>query len=70
MTKASRWLTTLRFGVRWRRLKTARLGLDGVVVGRDGFGASAPVKDVMKHFGFTGENVYNTAKALLAGTAK
>jgi transketolase len=43
------------------------VGLDGVVVGRDGFGASAPVKDVMKHFGFTGENVYHTAKALLAG---
>jgi transketolase len=43
------------------------VGLDGAVVGRDGFGASAPVKDVMKHFGFTGENVYNAAKALLAG---
>jgi len=43
------------------------VGLDGADVGRDGFGASAPVKDVMKHFGFTGENVYNAAKALLAG---
>jgi transketolase len=43
------------------------VGLDGAVVGRDGFGASAPVKDVMKHFGFTMENVYNAAKALLAG---
>jgi len=43
------------------------VGLDGASVGRDGFGASAPVKDVMKHFGFTGENVYNAAKALLAG---
>jgi transketolase len=42
------------------------VGLDGAVVGRDGFGASAPVKDVMKHFGFTTENVYNAAKALLA----
>jgi transketolase len=41
------------------------VGLDGVVVGRDGYGASAPVKDVMKHFGFTAENVYNQAKALL-----
>ncbi len=43
------------------------VGLDGGSVGRDGFGASAPVKDLMKHFGFTGENVYNAAKALLAG---
>ncbi len=42
------------------------VGLDGAVVGRDGYGASAPVKDVMKHFGFTAENVYNAAKALLA----
>ncbi|HVM62446.1 MAG TPA: transketolase [Verrucomicrobiae bacterium] len=43
------------------------VGLDGATVGRDGFGASAPVKDVMKHFGFTTEHVYNAAKALLAG---
>src|SRR5262249_47220007 len=43
------------------------VGLEGAVVGRDGFGASAPVKDIMKHFGFTTENVYNSAKALLAG---
>ena len=41
------------------------VGLEGAVVGRDGFGASAPVKDVMKHFGFTTENVYNAAKTLL-----
>jgi transketolase len=43
------------------------VGLDGASIGRNGFGASAPVKDVMNHFGFTTENVYNTAKALLAG---
>ncbi len=42
------------------------VGLDGVIVGRDGYGASAPVKDVMKHFGFTTENVYKAAKALLS----
>jgi transketolase len=42
------------------------VGLDGAVIGRDGFGASAPVKDVYKHFGFTTDNVYNTAKALLS----
>jgi len=42
------------------------IGLDGATVAQDQFGASAPVKDVMKHFGFTAENVYNKAKALLA----
>ena len=42
------------------------VGLDGTIVGRDGFGASAPVKDVYKHFGFTTENVYSTAKKLVA----
>src|ERR1017187_10275714 len=42
------------------------VGLDGASVGQDVFGASAPVKDVMKHFGFTTENVYNHAKTLLA----
>ena len=45
------------------------VGLDGASVGQDTFGASAPVKDVMKHFGFTTENVYNHAKTLL-GAAK
>jgi len=34
------------------------------VVGRDDFGASAPLKDVMSHFGFTVDNVM--AKARLA----
>jgi transketolase len=43
------------------------VGLDGACIGCHGFGASALVKDVMKHFGFTTENVYNAAKALLAG---
>jgi transketolase len=42
------------------------VGLDGAVIGRDGFGASAPVKHLMEHFGFTAENVYAAAKALLA----
>ncbi len=41
------------------------VGLDGVVIGRDNFGASAPFKDLYKHFGFTTENVYATAKTLL-----
>jgi transketolase len=30
------------------------------------FGMSAPIKDVMKHFGFTADNVYNVAKEQLA----
>jgi transketolase len=34
------------------------------VVGRDDFGASAPLKDIMFHFGFTVDNVL--AKARLA----
>jgi len=31
-----------------------------------GFGASAPVSDLMKEFGFTPENVAQTAKAQIA----
>ena len=42
-------------------------GLDGAVVGRDDFGASAPIKDLMQHFGFTTENVCQQARALLQG---
>jgi transketolase len=40
------------------------VGTDGEVVGRDDFGASAPIKDLMSHFGFTVDNV--VAKARLA----
>ena len=40
-------------------------GTDGDVVGIDTFGASAPGGTLMKEFGFTVENVYNRAKALL-----
>jgi len=40
------------------------VGDDGEVVGRDDFGASAPIKDLMLHFGFTVDNV--VAKARLA----
>src|SRR5262249_29290701 len=32
-------------------------GPTGAVIGMKSFGASAPVKDVLKHFGFTAENV-------------
>ena len=41
-------------------------GLDGAVIGMTTFGASAPLKDLLKHFDFTVERVYRTAKGLLA----
>jgi len=42
------------------------VGLDGDVVGMTSFGASGPYQDVMKHFGFTVENVVARAQQLLA----
>jgi transketolase len=42
------------------------VGLDGAIICRDHFGASAPLKDVLNQFGFTTANVYQTAKQLLA----
>jgi len=46
------------------------VGLDGIVVSHDDFGASAPIKDLMKNFGFTVENVVAKAKEALAKTRK
>jgi transketolase len=43
------------------------VGLDGDVIGMTTFGASAPVNDVMKHFGFTVENVVVRALKLIGG---
>jgi transketolase len=40
------------------------VGLQGAVVGMSSFGASAPAKDLFKHFGFTVENVVKTAESL------
>jgi transketolase len=37
----------------------------GVVIARSDFGASAPIKDLYKQFGFTAENVAAQAKKLL-----
>ncbi|MDE1183290.1 transketolase [Paraburkholderia sp.] len=45
----------------WRKY----VGLEGGVVGIDTFGESAPAGVLFKHFGFTVENVVNTAKAAL-----
>src|SRR5437764_11607383 len=42
------------------------IGTDGVVIGRTDFGASAPVKELLKHFGFTVEHVVAEAKNLIA----
>ena len=42
------------------------VGLDGEVIGLDHFGASAPAKLLFKEFGFTAENVAETAKKVLA----
>ena len=42
------------------------VGLMGAMVGMRTFGGSAPVKDLMKKFGFTTEHVIETAKEVLA----
>ncbi|ASM50196.1 transketolase [Pseudoalteromonas espejiana DSM 9414] len=41
------------------------VGLQGKVIGMSTFGESAPGNVLLAHFGFTPENVINTAKALL-----
>ena len=41
------------------------VGLDGAVVGINTFGESAPGGEVMKHFGFTVENVVKIVKSVL-----
>ena len=41
------------------------VGLDGRVVGMTTFGESAPASDLMKHFGFTVENVVTTVQDIL-----
>jgi transketolase len=44
----------------WRKY----VGLDGAVIGMERFGASAPIEQLLPHFGFTVENVVAAAKAL------
>jgi transketolase len=41
------------------------VGDEGIVIARSDFGASAPIKDLYKQFGFTSENVVAQAKKLL-----
>ncbi len=40
------------------------VGLDGAVIGMEGYGVSGSVKQIFKHFGFTPENVAEKALAL------
>ncbi|HHX8269852.1 TPA: transketolase [Vibrio diabolicus] len=42
------------------------IGFDGRIIGMTSFGESAPAGELFKMFGFTTENVVNTAKELLA----
>jgi transketolase len=44
----------------WR----AYVGLDGAVIGIDSYGASAPIEQLLPHFGFTVDKVVEAAKAL------
>jgi transketolase len=41
------------------------VGIDGAVVGMNGFGASAPGGELMQHFGFTSANVIQQARKML-----
>ena len=41
------------------------VGLDGAIIGMEGFGASGPAKELFKHFGFTAENAVEKALAVL-----
>jgi len=71
MTTIARRSYQVRSGGGWRFEAGAPetwyrwVGLDGDVVGMTTFGASAPVNDVMKHFGFTLENVVAHALKLI-----
>ena len=40
-------------------------GPTGTVIGMRSFGKSAPLKDLLKHFGFTADAVYAAAKGQL-----
>lgn len=42
------------------------VGLEGRIIGMSTFGESAPINDLMEHFGFTVENLVATAEELLA----
>ena len=41
------------------------VGLDGKVIGIDEFGASGPANELFEYYGFTAENVAETAYELI-----
>ncbi len=41
------------------------VGLKGQIVGIDHFGASAPAKELFKHYGFTAEHVMQAIEKVL-----
>ena len=41
------------------------VGLDGAVIGMNGFGKSAPASALFPHFGFTTERIAETARLLV-----
>jgi len=47
----------------WRKY----VGLEGDVIGMSSFGESAPGNQLLEHFGFSVENIVNSAKAILNG---
>jgi transketolase len=50
----------------WRRYT----GIDGRIIARRDFGASAPLKELLKQFGFTVEKVVEAARESMAGVQK
>jgi transketolase len=63
LPRAVRKRVAIEAGVRegwWRYV-----GSEGAVVGMDTFGASAPAKDLFKHFGFTVDHVVQVAEQVL-----
>jgi transketolase len=44
------------------------VGLDGVIVGIDSFGESAPAGALFKHFGFTVDNVVAAVRRVIQQT--
>ena len=46
------------------------VGLSGASIGMHSFGASAPIKELLKHFGFTVDHVIAAAKDQLKKAGK
>ena len=49
----------------WERF----IGRDGISIGIDSFGLSAPINDLKEHFGFTKEKIIKKIKAKMATVA-